>query len=554
MTPESFTGLHGTAGSAEPENGKSSPNTSQAPVVRDGLACYATSVTVLPQGRRLVMHWILLAVAVAALALPSCGRPRRPNVLWIVWDTARADHLGLYGADRETTPFLDEWARGARVFDDCLSTAGYTLPSHASMFTGLLPSEHCADNHTKRLDDRYTTIAEALGTVGYQTYLYSANPHISSAGNFQQGFDVAEYPWSPQFVERAEAIVRSKLPDEDESSELGARFRDAEQGQATLSVWNIKAAGELAGEAALGWLRSIDRRRPFFVFLNYMEAHRPYIPPRRFRERTMSPEQIAESYRVDRSWVPMWEYTFGLRDFTEEEIELTRATYDATLVELDELFRNLIGSLEREGYLDDTVVILTADHGEHLGEQHMLDHQYSVYQPLLRVPLVVHYPSRFAPGRELSPVMNFDIFPTLLELAGAEPPVGQQQHAVSLLAAGAERSRFAEESANSGVGIHMVREQHPDWDPSPWQRRLRSWVDGRYKYIWGSDERRELYDLSVDPLEQRDLSLEQTDRLQSMNTALEAYYASLNLCDPEPSPPIPPEQYERLKGLGYVDP
>jgi arylsulfatase A-like enzyme len=249
----------------------------------------------------------------------------------------------------------------------------------------------------------------------------------------------------------------------------------------------------------------------------------------------------------------MWEYTFGLRDFTEEEIELTRATYDATLVELDELFRNLIENLEQEGYLDDTVIILTADHGEHLGEQHMLDHQYSVYQPLLHVPLVVHYPRRFTPGREERPVMNFDIFPTLLELADAAPPIGQQR-AVSLLAPAAERSRFAEEPASSVVGIHMVQEQHPDWDPSPWRRRLRTWLDGRYKYIWSSGERRELYDLSLDPLEQRDLSAEQTATLQSMDASLDAYYTSLNLCDPETSPrSISPEQYEMLKGLGYVE-
>ncbi len=500
----------------------------------------------------MVKRWTQVAIAVAALGLTSCGQPRRPNILWIVWDTARADHLGLYGAERETTPFLDEWAQGARVFEDCLSTAGYTLPSHASMFTGLLPSEHCADNRTKWLDDRYTTIAEVLRSVGYQTYLYSANPHISSSGNFQQGFDVAEHPWSPKFVDRATAIVRSKLPDEDHSSELGSRFRDAEEGKEKLSVWNIKAAGELAEEAALGWLRTIDRERPFFVFVNYMEAHRPYIPPRRFRERTMSPEQIARSYTVDRSWVPMWEYTFGLREFTEEEIELTRATYDATLAELDELFRSLIEKLERAGHLDDTVIILTSDHGEHLGEQHMLDHQYSVYQPLLRVPLVVHYPRRFAPGREVGPVMNFDIFPTLVELAGAQPPIGQQ--AVSLLAAGAERSRFAEDPASAVVGVQVVRKQHPDWDPGPWQRQLRAWVGGRYKYIWGSDGRRELYDLSVDPWEQRDLSAEQTDTLQSMHAALEAYYASLKICGAEAAPQsVSPEQLELLKGLGYVE-
>ena len=268
----------------------------------------------------------------------------------------------------------------------------------------------------------------------------------------------------------------------------------------------------------------------------------------------MSAEQVVQSYTVDRAWLPMWEYTFGLRDFTEEEIELTRATYDATLLELDELLRDLIEGLERDGHLDDTVVVLTSDHGEHLGEQHMLDHQYSVYQPLLRVPLVVHYPSRFAPGREERPVMNFDIFPTLVELAGAELPTGQQGQAVSLLAAAADRSRFAEEPALPGVGVKAVRDEHPDWDPEPWQRRLRAWVSGDYKYIWSSDERRELYDLSADPLEQTDLAAEQADTLQSMGSALEAYYASLNVCRRDGADPtMSPEQLERLKSLGYID-
>ena len=107
-------------------------------------------------------------------------------MLWIVWDTVRADHLDLYGYPRSTSPFLTQWSKDARVFEDALSPAGYTLPAHASMFTGLHPSEHCTHNDNARLDDSYTTIAELLKGAGYRTFLYSANPHIAAdpAGNF----------------------------------------------------------------------------------------------------------------------------------------------------------------------------------------------------------------------------------------------------------------------------------------------------------------------------------------------------------------------------------
>ena len=215
-------------------------------------------------------------VALIATGCNDEAQRRPPNVLWIVWDTVRADHLGLYGHPRDTTPNLDRWAAGARVFEDCLSTAGYTVPSHASMFTGLLPSEHCTNNDQRRLDERFSTIAELLGTAGYRTYLYSANPHISQGGNFDQGFDRADHPWTPALRDRATRIVRNKLAAEDRSSELGETLRRVESGELSgMSVWNMKATGALAEEAILAWLGSTDAERPFFVFANYMEAHRP---------------------------------------------------------------------------------------------------------------------------------------------------------------------------------------------------------------------------------------------------------------------------------------
>jgi len=473
-------------------------------------------------------------------------------VLWIVWDTVRADHMSLYGYDKPTTPNLDRWAADARVFENCLSTAGYTLPSHASMFTGLLPSEHCTNNDHPQLSDRYVTIAEIMETYGYRTYLFSANPHISSQGNFTQGFEVAEHPWSPKFRERAMGIVRQKLVAEDQSSELGRAFERATDNSARMSIWNIKATGVLAQEALLSWLRSKRRNRPYFAFINYMEAHRPLIPQRGYRQRIMSPEQVQKSYEVNRSWTPTWEYTFGLREYDEEEIELTRATYDAALVELDALFGRLISVLKNGGFLDNTVVIVTSDHGEHLGEQHMLDHQYSVYQPLLHVPLIVHYPPRLEAGRDARPVVNYDLFPTILDVANLSHPAAMGTRAVSVLEAQEDRVRFAEDPSPSRVAMATIKLNHPDWDPAPWKRQLRALVDGEHKLIWGSDGRHELFDLSADPLERNDLLEPRSELATSMERSLDEFYDSLEVCNPgRPPSDLTQAQIQRLRALGY---
>jgi arylsulfatase A-like enzyme len=422
------------------------------------------------------------------------------------------------------------------------------------MFTGLMPSEHCTHNDHKRLDDRYDTVAELLGAAGYQTFLYSANPHITGGSrNFDQGFDVASRPYSSEWSSEAERVIREKLDRDDRSSEFPARFRAADRGRTLLNAWDLKAAGSVAEKALLEWLEASDPERPYFAFLNYMEAHPPYIPSREHRRRLMSEEDVGRSYRVDRSWLRVWEYTFGLAEFSDEELELTRATYDATLGELDDLFAELLETLDDEGFLDNTVVVLTSDHGEHLGEQHMLDHQYSLYEPILRVPLVIHFPSRFAPGRDDRPVMNMDVFATLLELAGLEIPAGTR--AVSLLDPEPSRVRLAEEPARTTVGMPPVQQRHPDWDPSPYQRQIRALTDSPHKYIWGSDGRNALFDLEHDPGEERNRIEDDAEVAARLAAALEKQRAGLARCDAEADeiPVDSPDERQLLEELGYVE-
>ncbi len=493
--------------------------------------------------RRLVATALLLATS-ACTPEPEVA----PNVLWIVWDTVRADRLGVYGANRPTTPNVDRWAEGALIFDDALAIAPTTVPNHASMFTGRTPSEHRSTNAEPRLPGTYPTIAQKLRQAGYRTYLWAANPHISKASRFARGFERNEHPWD--FVHQKRAVELARRKGEGDRSGLAEELdRDGR-----ANVWAVKESGTLAQSSMLQWLDAQPDPDPWFAFFNYMEAHRPISPARRFREQVMDPEQVDASYALDRGWDTTWNYTFGRLELSDEELALIAGAYDAAIAELDDLFAQLMAELEARGELSNTVVILTSDHGEHLGEHHMLDHQYSLYEPVLRVPLVVHFPKRFPAGRETRPVMAFDLYPTLLELAGLSDQIEDDSRAVSLLAPREQRVRFAEYRAPFGSPFRNLRKKDPDFDASPWRRRLRMIRDDGYKFIHGGDGRHELYQIAVDPGEQNDLLAEESARAEGMNEELGALFGELEAIARTPtgrSTPLPVADRQRLEALGY---
>ncbi len=494
----------------------------------------------------------MTAVLLLAVLAHGCSRPPGPpNVLFIVWDTVRSDHLSLYGYERETTPFLDRWAQDARVFEDCVSPGVITLTSHGSLFTGLPSSEHGTDNGQKWLDDRHVTLAEHLKAVGYRTFLWSANPHVSAAGNFHQGFDLSLHPWDDEFRERAKNIVREKLVDGDVSSRLPQRVLKPQ-----TFKWDIKASGKLAREVLLEWLGQTpsgdEDQRPYFAFLNYMEAHRPRIPPVRLRQRMLSDADVTQSFLIDQSWEAIWGFSFGLADYTEDELRIMTGVYDATLAELDELFSDLIGQLEAGGWLDNTIVVLTSDHGEHLGEHHLLDHQFSVYEPLTRVPLVVHYPERFEPGRDSRPVMSHDIFPTLLELAGLEAGNPRGTGGTSLFSPRPDRPRLTEYLVPFRTAFKSIAKIHPDFDRAPWDTRLHALTLGDQKLIRSKKEVA-LYDLEADPEESTDLTATNRQEARRLGEILDRQLAAQKPFKSGMAPPeLSPEHARRLQALGYL--
>ncbi len=471
-----------------------------------------------------------------------------PNVLWIVWDTVRADHMSLYGYHRSTTPFVDKWAEDALVFENCLSISSTTVPSHVSMFTNQLPSEHGADNTHCHLGAGMTTLPEIFQQNGYQTCLYSENPYISGEVGFGQGFDVVFHPWESQYRNQVVSELTQKIPQRYRNPRLTGLLHDKD-----VKHWALTACGNLGRRLVTGWLDDSESERPFFVFMNLMEAHLPIISPEIYRQRMMTPRQVEQSYSLNTTPPAIWSYTFNLSEYTTAERELITGTYDAALAELDELFERLLTSLEQTGKLDNTIVILSADHGEHLGEHHLLDHQFSLYQELLAVPLVIHYPAQIKSGRNSLPVTNIDIYPTLLDLAGISSSANPSDYSISLLAPVRERARIADYPTAHRPPIDDTRREHPDWDPTPYLRSMKSIQIEPYKYIHSSDDRHELYNIIIDPRESRNLFVDEAEIADGMSNRLTGILASGRQPTGEiEAATMSEEQRRALESMGYI--
>jgi arylsulfatase A-like enzyme len=339
-----------------------------------------------------------------ATFLASIPRPREkaPNVLLIVLDTVRADHLSSYGYARPT-PHLDRIASEGLQFDYAMATSSWTLPSHATMMTGLYSHEHRAEMMTgKRLDGRFPTLAEAFARSGYATGAFVANREYCSANiGFGRGFSHFE----DLFWSADEVLRMSQLFKEFGLGRFTGFLREGPR-------FGWKPAGEINREF-LSWL---PRRgdRPFFVWLNYMDAHDPYYAPPPYDRlygaepaNGVSPFEHMDEGAAVRNGEPA--------PFTQRKID----AYDCAIAYLDARIGELTESLRQQGLLDDTIVAIVSDHGEAFGEHFVYGHQSTVYREIIHIPFLIRYPRAFAPGGRVTSVVSLrDLPATLTWLAG----------------------------------------------------------------------------------------------------------------------------------------
>ena len=439
-----------------------------------GLPRLAASLLVLVGLVALTERGIAIVREQQALArLPDAGG--RPNVLVLVLDTLRADHVSAYGYGRPTTPRLDALARTSRTFVNAYSSSSWTLPAHASLMTGRPVHDHRAGNAGRPyLDGRFPTLAEVLGNAGYASGAFVANVFwCGRHTGLQRGF--AHY--DDMYGNPGDAAARTVL------GRLLAYHVLPSAG--LIDIPGRRNAAHI-NRSLLDWVDHLDGTRPFFAFANYMDVHGPYLPPPGFAGQFSPPGPSPAPTRIELGDI-------DAQTSVPERAVLRRwiDRYDESLLYLDTEIGRLLDELEVRGVLDHTIVVVTSDHGESWGEHDLLFHGHSLYQEQVRIPLIVHVPGDRQAQRDPRPVTLQDVPGLLTRLVDVPSPF----------------AAHSGEATPSPVALSEVGRRNgmpPGWPTA--KGGLRSLQDERWQLIVGDARAAELYDVLADPGQLHDLA------------------------------------------------
>ncbi len=473
----------------------------------------------------------LLATPLGIVVRHPSDRPRlgagadHPNIILLTVDTLRADHLACYGYPRPTSPNIDRLASEGVQFMNAVSTAPWTFPAVASLHTSMYPTELGISTfnaplpqiYTHRLDPLRTTLAEALRERGYHTQAIVTNIWLFPEFGFAQGFD------GYLVVDREQAYDYDAVLNETLIGRLAHRAAPADaalrnlyevvMGPSGQPDWKVRA-GRVTDEA-LDWLDA-HRRERFFLWAHYIDPHHPYAPPAGYRPSVAGIS--AERLDYLSSYIEDDLYT-GRARLTPADRQAIIAQYDGEIRYVDHHVGRLLDRLDDLGLQENTLLILTADHGEEFWDHGSWEHGHTLYNELVHVPLIIRGPCGFdSPCRIDAVVRHIDIAPTLADIGGAA--LHPDAHGASLLPLLSGNSQSPRIAFSEGLIRNAEKKAIRDGD-----RKL------VYDSFGGASE---LYDLRADPRELENLAARDvaaTHRLKQQLTAWqsanEAKYAQL---------------------------
>jgi arylsulfatase A-like enzyme len=489
----------------------------------------------------------LLSIVLVAALLPDghrllarysergqTGKEPLPDIILVVLDTLRADHLSSHGYREGQTPSLDRLARESMQFRNAYSTSPWTIPSHASMFTGLLPNQHHADWGHTYLDGQHLTIAEYLRERGYRTAGFCENPNITMSNGFAQGFSEFHDTWRVPLFSRIMIKANDRFHLWYNRREYAAR---------TLGLFRR-------------WMKSTRASEtPSFAFINLMAAHLPRYPRSDLSSQLWAEAELERIEPINR--IPERFYLEKYR-LNANELDTMREIYDQEIRYLDGHIGELIAHLEEKGTLDSSVLIVTSDHGELFGEHGYIEHQLCLYEPVLRVPFFIRYPKHIKPRVVEKRVSTASIFETVIDLLHTSRSNARIADIPTVT------SVFQNEQSNQPVvaeyanGFDIIQKtlgsEANHSDISRFDRTLKTIITERYKYISYSTGNEELFDILEDPNEEANLSSQKREIAQLLQTMLSDLTSGTVPWTRVTVPPSPDAAaLEALKALGYVD-
>lgn len=452
----------------------------------------------------------------------------RPNILWIVLDTVRADHLSAYGYNRATTPNIDALAKEGTLYANAMTVAPWTLPSHAAMLTGLFPSTNGADGAWPWLDDSFMTLPEVLKDRGYQTYGFSNNDNFGAMSNEQQGFDSFTL-----FTRSASLQGQLLLARTIRSFLFTVRAQGNAFGLVSLYRWLTdenprKDYG--ASQTVAAAVQSIDAARsagaPFFAFANFMEAHDPYgdSPDGGLYLKELGSPMGLTAARAKEDIIgdDVHAYIAQKQTLSDDDRRLITALYDGDLHYLDARVGEIVQALRDRTILDNTLLIVTSDHGENLGDHGLIDHVYDIHRAITHIPLIVRYPASFSPGTTVNELVeSIDLFPTVLDVAGVTDWSRKDLQGFSLL--GKERHPFAVSEAqyvnDTFTRTRYIMPLFRGVDERLFGGAWKALEEGDFAYI-ETAQGRMLYNVKDDPGETRNLIKENPRKAADLRAKL----------------------------------
>jgi arylsulfatase A-like enzyme len=490
------------------------------------------------------------------------GENGLPDILLILLDATRADHLSCYGYRRKTTPNLDRIAAEGVLYENAISASCWTLESLASILTGKFPSEHGTHWGNLVLDGRYETLPEAMRRAGYRTACLSNNVSFLHRGTgLDRGFEVFRemgYPFgtgaeTSRLKGMLERLYRAFFFTRHKFDAYQKRIEDR---TAFMRFLKRIYAKTLYGRFHLGawetnrWIKHYLRKRgreskPLFLMGMYIDPHLPYHPPRRLARRFMNGRYSVERLRqVNQDAAAVFSGRIRMK---KEDFEFISALYDAELAYVDEKIGQVLEYLRRRGRLDSTMIVISADHGEALGEQGMMDHRYSLHDALIRVPLIIRYPKLFPSGtRAPAQVQTTDILPTLKAVAGGTPSDAPLIRAIREYD---DRPAFSEYLVPQPLPEEEIAAGGSLGERNVGLKAIRS--DG-FKLVLRSDGHRALYDLARDPEEVHDVSSRHLSRADALEEKLRENVGVFGQAAASCAGADREDIKGRLKELGYL--
>jgi arylsulfatase A-like enzyme len=426
-----------------------------------------------------------------------------PNILIYLVDCLRADHLGAYGYARNVSPNIDRFAGDSVTFTRAISASSWTRPSVASLLTGMSPQAHATRGDREALSDSVPLLQEILQKSGYATVAVITNGVVSTKFGFGRGFD--DFRFLPE--------QHKKNPE-------------------------IHQLSDRANAEIFEWLEGRDTSKPFFMYVHSTDPHAPYLPRSPFREAFAADAdpKIGLHSEVEA-------LTQGKRDAGPEVRQDLIDLYDGEIAFNDDQFGRLLRYLENEGLYDNTLIVLTADHGEEFGDHGRWQHGFTLYQEQLHVPLVVKQPDGYRAGRRRTELVSLiDVAPTLLEAAGVDVLPGMM-------------GRSLRPWSSSENLVPQERPVFADLAREPQWRALNAVILGKKKLILNHSydvprPRRELYNLALDPVEKRNIRLAEPVVVEYLETHLRRA-ASVEPFEGRIAE-LSPEDEEKLRALGYL--